>query len=138
MPAAPSTIDRPFAPPLDIVLDLPVPPSVNRTRRVDWSQRAGHRQWQRTADIMVLGQKCREINPLILDTIKGHFEATVVLSEKHTRIDLDNSLKCLLDYCKRIELIVDDGPKYLRALHVVWGLAPEGCRVILRRMALQE
>ena len=125
--------DRPFAPPLDIEIDLPVPPSVNRARRIDWSQHRQHKQWVRSADVLILAARGRSHQP-VPRAMAGAFEATVILSEKHTRIDLDNSLKCLLDYAKRIELIVDDGPKYLRRLVVEWGYAPEGCRLILRAL----
>jgi hypothetical protein len=38
----------------DIVLDLPVPPSVNRTRRVDWRSMARRRKWESAADTLAL------------------------------------------------------------------------------------
>lgn len=122
--------DRPFAPPLDIELDLPVPPSVNTMRRINWRNKKKHQQWQRTADVLILAARGRLRAPI--GRLTGPFEALVFLSEQHTKIDLDNCLKCLLDYAKRVELIVDDGPKYLRRLVVEWGYAPHGCRLILR------
>jgi Holliday junction resolvase RusA-like endonuclease len=55
-----------------------------------------------------------------------------VLSEHHTKIDLDNGLKALIDYLRRIELIEDDSHKHMRRLVVEWGIAPMGCRVTVR------
>jgi Holliday junction resolvase RusA-like endonuclease len=125
-------IDRPFAPPLDIELDLPVPPSVNRVRKIDWTHRAGHKKWERAADGFLLAAKCREYHPLRNIAIPSSFELTVILSERHTKIDLDNSLKCLIDWLRRVDLIIDDGPRYMRRLVVEWGDAPQGCRIILK------
>jgi hypothetical protein len=59
----------------------------------------------------------------------------VVLSEHHCKIDLDNGLKALIDYLRRIELIEDDSPKHMRRLVVEFGLAPMGCRVVVRACA---
>lgn len=132
--AAISFVDRPFACPPDIVLDLPAPPSVNRV----WMRaKAGKRhvfsapayvKWKRASDNLIgsLAQ-LRGVKPL-----PGCFEATIILSEKHTRIDLDNSAKSVLDYAVRACLVVDDGPKYMRRLLLEWGTAPHGCRLILR------
>jgi Holliday junction resolvase RusA-like endonuclease len=125
-------VDRPFAPPIDIELDLPAPPSVNLTRRVDWKQRAGHNKWERAADASFLAAKCREYHPLRGESIPAAFELTVILSERHTKMDLDNCLKSLIDWLRRVDLIIDDSPKYMRRLVVEWGNAPQGCRVILK------
>lgn len=91
-----------------ITLDLPVPPSVNRTRRVDWRGARELSGWKARAD--------------------APFEVLVVLSDR-ARLDGDNGLKALLDYLIRIEVIQDDGPKFMRRLVVEWGEAPEGVRV---------
>lgn len=131
---APDTSDPPFAIPADIVIDLPPPPSVNRTRRVNWNGNSGHRAWIKTADAMINGQKRRARNPLVLRKIVGAFEAHIILSRRHTRIDLDNGIKAIVDYARRIELIVDDGPAYLQRLVVEWGVVAEGCRLILREV----
>jgi Holliday junction resolvase RusA-like endonuclease len=60
------------------------------------------------------------------------FELLIILSENHTRIDLDNGLKALIDYLRKIELIEDDSPKHMRRLVVEFGLAPFGCRVTVK------
>lgn len=128
---APSFVDRPFAPPLDIVLDLPPPPSVNRTRRVDWAGKKHVTAWSNVADGFVLAAKCRSVNPLRMTKIK-RFELLITLSETNNRLDLDNGLKALIDYLRRIELIEDDSPKHMRRLVVELGIAPFGARVIVR------
>ena len=59
IPPASRTADVPFLPPLDpkpIVLDLPVPPSVNRTRKVDWRARSATARWHAQADALVMAQ----------------------------------------------------------------------------------
>jgi Holliday junction resolvase RusA-like endonuclease len=133
----PNTADTsapPFAVPSDIILDLPVPPSVNRLRRIDWAKRDVARAWVNVADAYIIVAKGRTISPLRLRKL-SRFELLIVLSEHHTKIDLDNSLKSLIDYLKRIEIIEDDGPKHMRRLTVEWGLAPHGCRVTVRACA---
>lgn len=116
-----------------VTLDLPPPPSVNRTRKVDWSARAVVRAWTTVADTYVLAAKGRQIDPLRLTKI-ARFELQILLSEHHTRIDLDNGLKAVIDYLRRIELIEDDSPKHMRRLTIEWGRAPFGCRVVVRPM----
>jgi hypothetical protein len=55
----------------------------------------------------------------------------VTLDERHCGLDLDNGIKALLDYARRIELVRDDSPRYLRRLVVEWSEAPRGCRLML-------
>jgi Holliday junction resolvase RusA-like endonuclease len=126
-----STSAPPFAVCSDIILDLPAPPSVNRTRKIDWSARDVVRAWSNVANAYVLAAKGRAISPLQLTKI-SRFELLIVLSAHHTKIDLDNSLKSLIDYLRHIGVIEDDGPKHMRKLTVEWGLAPHGCRVTVR------
>lgn len=117
-----------------MVLELPPPPSVNRTRRVDWKGKRQLDEWRTVADAYVLAAKTRRPAPLRIEKLE-QFEIIVVLDEKHNRIDLDNGLKALIDYLKRIEAIVDDGPKHLRRLVVEWGSAKWGCKVIVKGCA---
>lgn len=128
---APSMADPPFAVPPDIVLDLPAPPSVNRTRKVDWKGKRQVAAFHNVADAYVLAAKGRSNSPLKLVTVP-RFELTITMSEHHTKIDLDNGLKALIDYLRRIGLIEDDSPKHMRRLVVEWGVAPFGCRVTVR------
>lgn len=115
--------DPPFGPAPDIVLDLPAPPSVNRTRKVDKSALPMIAAWTRAADALVMAAWAGGKRP---KTVLDRFEAIIVLSEDSVRIDADNGIKKLLDYAKRLGLIVDDGPRHLRQITVRWGDAPRG------------
>lgn len=128
--ASPSMTDPPFAPPADITLDLPLPPSVNRTRKLDFSSLRISNAWKNVANAYVLAAKGRKISPLKLSMI-SRFELHIVMSE-NSRTDLDNGLKILIDYLRKIELIEDDSPKHMRRLVVSFGHAPHGCRVTVR------
>jgi Holliday junction resolvase RusA-like endonuclease len=117
--------------PIVTVLDLPAPPSVNRTRKIDWRAGKKFKGWTKAADALVLAARCRSRASSRLRKVTGRFSLEIVLSEAHTGIDADNGLKGLIDYLRRIELITDDSPKYMRELHVRFGHAPEGCRVTI-------
>jgi Holliday junction resolvase RusA-like endonuclease len=112
----------------ETILDLPPPPSVNRTRKVDWRGRKLADAWIKQADGLVL----RFGQMRTAKAIPGQFEAHVILSDRHTGIDCDNALKQVCDYARRLELITDDGPKYMRRVVVEYGEAPHGCRLILK------
>ena len=120
--------DRPFGLPLEIVLDLPAPPSVNRTRKVDFKSLRMVNEWKYAADALVMATR-RPGDPR---RIRGQFELLITISNTHTRVDLDNGLKSLIDYLRRIEVIEDDSPKFMRRITIEWGTAPEGCRVTVR------
>jgi Holliday junction resolvase RusA-like endonuclease len=129
----------PFAMPDEapVFLDLPVPPSVNKTRRYDMASTKIVRDWKDRAEPLVLAAKTSAINPLRLSKIK-RFEVAIVVSEDHTSMDLDNGIKTLIDYLKIIGVIRDDAQRNMRGLTVTWGTsadAPEGCRVFVRPCA---
>ena len=107
-----------------MMLDLPRPLSVNRTRRIDWSAKPAIKRWVSAADALVMSQ-----GPLP-KRISGPFEANLVFPQGHA-IDLDNSPKMVLDYLRRLELIDNDDPKRMRRLVLEFGKAPEGCRIIV-------
>jgi Holliday junction resolvase RusA-like endonuclease len=113
----------------ETVIDLPPPPSVNRTRRVDWSGHALVKAWRKHADGLFYERQAFHGRP---KPVLGQFEATLILSEEHSGADLDNVVKVSVDYARHLKLIEDDGPKHMRKLTVLWGHAPHGCRLILR------
>jgi Holliday junction resolvase RusA-like endonuclease len=132
------TSDRPFALPnrelITTVIDVPVPPSVNSTRRVNWRSHVKVSAWHKSADNMMMFVPKAQRRP-----VPGKFELLITMSEQHCRLDLDNGLKCLIDYLRRIELITNDSPKYLRRLVVEWchpAVAPQGVRVTIQELAL--
>ena len=109
-----------------LVLDLPTPPSVNRTS----GDRLGNehpkvRQWRRSADAHLLytrqSNRLRLIGGLV--TIDIWWDIQMVG-------DIDNRIKHLLDYLQRLNVITNDSR--CRRLLVDYGTAPDGCRVRLR------
>ncbi len=129
----PDVSDRPFALPADIVLDVPVPPSVNKTRRVDPAAAREVEEWKRQADMLLMAsgqfRAATRAGPV------DRFELTIILSEKKCRLDCDNPVKSAVDYLRRLELIKNDDKRYMRRLVVEWGEAPAGCRLVLRGAA---
>lgn len=120
--------DPPFACPPDIVLDLPAPLSVNRTRKIDWANHRKVKAWVREADMGFLLQK-RKLPPAIV----GRHEIIITLAE-NTRIDADNTTKLAIDMIRRWHLVSDDSPQFMRRLTVEFGDV-EGCRVTVRPFA---
>lgn len=136
--ARPDTSARPFGLPahelVTTVIDVPVPPSVNRTRRIDWRNHAKVLAWHKNADNMMMFVPKAARRPVL-----GKYELLITLSEEHTGMDLDGGLKCLIDYLRRIELVTNDSPKYFRRLVVEWchpAVAPAGVRVTIQELAL--
>jgi hypothetical protein len=113
----------------ETILDLPPPPSVNRTRKVDWSGHALVKAWRKAADGLFYERQATHGRP---KPVLGQFEATLILSDELNEIDADNGVKCVIDQAKRLQLITDDSKKYMRRVVIEWGLAPTGCRLILR------
>jgi len=89
------------------------------------------RAWTKAANAMTMAAWSGGKRP---KSVLNRFEVTIILSETATKVDLDNISK-VIDYAKYLGLIVDDGPRYMRAVHIVWGEAPAGCRMILRPVA---
>lgn len=113
-----------------MILDIPVPPSVNRTRRINWAALPMVKKWKKAADLVLMASgQYRAAKP---HRISGQYELTIVLNEAKCRKDLDNPIKAAIDYLRRLDLIEDDSPKYARQVVIMWGDAPEGCRLILR------
>lgn len=128
--------DRPFGCPPDLVLDLPVPPSVNRTRKVNWPGMQLVKQWKAKADMLLIASgQYRAFKPF---AIKGPYEITIILDRKLCKADPDNIPKHAIDYIRRRGLIENDSPKYAERTLIIWGEAPEGCRVILRPAEVRE
>jgi hypothetical protein len=111
-----------------IVLRLPKPVSVNRTRRINWAEYPRVKRWIRHADALTMQAWAGGKRPML---IPGQFEAKIILPDTGDGLDLDNAPKQIIDYARRLGLIVDDSPKYMRRVIIEFGGAPEGCRLIL-------
>lgn len=125
-----SYTDLPFMAPPDIVLDVPLPPSVNETRRINYPGARKLNKWKEAADMLVMANgQYRAARP---HAVRGRYELTIVLDEARCKVDPDNLAKAACDYLKRLNLITDDSPKCARRIVIEFGPAPEGCRLILK------
>src|SRR5882762_10388904 len=95
-----SMVDRPFGVPLDVVINLPIPVSTNRARKIDWANHADVLRWRKQADVLVLQAKRRKVNPLKLERIP-RFELHLTVDEDSTGCDLSNLIKLTEDYLVR-------------------------------------
>ena len=123
-----SMADAPFHCPPDTVLDVPVPPSVNRTRSVNWAGMRETTAWRKRAGMMLMasGQYRRAQKKI------PRFEIKIVLCETLCRLDLDNTAKHAIDYLRHLGIITNDAPQNMRRVTVEWGLAPAGCRITVK------
>jgi Holliday junction resolvase RusA-like endonuclease len=129
MSTIPDMADAPFHCPADIVLDLPPPVSVNKTRRIDWNGHQKVKDWSRLADqFLICAKAAKQVR---FDRIP-RYELHITLSEDHCKIDADNGLKLIIDYLRKREITADDGPNQLRKIVVEWGFAAAGAKVIIR------
>lgn len=118
------------------ILDLPMPPSVNRIWRYSRQNGKAHlseryKTWKRVADTYYLAHK-RDWQP-----VHGHFRISLVLDIKHRgRTDIDSRMKALLDWLQRVELIENDS--LCDGINVRWGRVSEGCRVEIRPVSIDS
>lgn len=99
--------------PIVIVVDLPLPPSVNRiwqrnkAGKKKVSRSPAYTRWIKAADALVMATGAHKG----VKTIRGPFNALIELSRaKLSEIggDPDNRVKAILDYAQRIALIAND------------------------------
>lgn len=126
--SAASFIDRPFGCPLDVVLDVPVPPSVNRTRKIHWPGHRALEAWRKQAGLHLIA------NGQYRAAQKGieRYELVIVFDRKLCRRDPDNPIKAASDFLKSINIIKDDSPQFAEQITIKWGEAPAGCRLIVK------
>ena len=112
-----------------ITLDLPIPPSVNRIRRVDWAGNKKRREFYLRSDLFLVAHGPR---PPPVRLITGAFEIRIQIPESLSGIDLDNHAKALLDYLVSREFIPDDAKRYLRRLVIEWGSPTPACHITIK------
>lgn len=124
--------DRPFGLPADsieLTLDIPTPPSVNATRRIDFRGHKKFKAWKKQAGLHVLAN-----GQLRKAGIPGKYELTITLNEKLCKLDPGNAEKACSDFLVSLGMIIDDGPKYARRIIIQWGEAPDGVRLTVRSL----
>lgn len=113
---------------IDTVLDLPIPPSVNKTRKVHWRGHRALEAWRKNAGMhLIANGQYRAAQKGI-----GRYELVIVLDRAKCRKDPDNPIKAASDFLKSIEIIKDDSPRYAEQITIKWGEAPDGCRLIVK------
>ena len=117
-----------MSPQVDITLNIPPPPSVNRLRRVDWANRKSQREFYLRADLSIIAHGPR---PPPVRMITGPYEIAIQVPES-SRLDLDNHHKAIIDYLVSREFVPGDAKKYLRKLTIEWGGVQAACRVAIR------
>lgn len=128
--AQPSFIDPPFLAPIECVIELPVPPTVNSVRRRHGMGSRRRDAWFAQADVAIMaGGGLRKFAKM-----PAACEVLITVDEK-ARIDLDGVTKYLIDWARRVGLIVDDDKRYVRRVTLEWGDVPKGCRLLLRSIA---
>lgn len=123
----------PFALPADsveVTMDLPLPPSTNKRRRIDWRGHDDYKAWKKDAGWHSVC--ARQFRPA-LDAHFQQFELTVTLSAD-CKVDPDNILKQILDFLVSYQIVPDDSPKFARRIIIEWGEAPDGCKLTVRSM----
>ena len=119
------------SPAIHITLDLPIPPSVNRIRRIDWGKYKDHQQWRLRTDLFLTAHGPR---PAPVRQITGAYELRIQIPEALSGIDLDNHCKALIDYLVSREFIPDDSRRYLRRLVVEWGSPTPACHITIKEL----
>lgn len=127
----PSFPDPPFAVPPDYVLDIPLPPSVNRTRKIDWKNWTKYKKWRETAGFHLVSNGQYRKAPRRLQA----YELRITLDWLNCKQDPDNPIKAAIDLLRSLEIITDDSPKFAKRITIEWGTAPDGCRLTLRPVA---
>lgn len=135
--ARPSMADPPFAvaPPIVTVIDLPMPPSVNRIWRTGSATAKGkvylsptYRKWMDQADMAIMcagGMRGRKI-------IYGHFRAVIELRRPAVTSDIDNRIKAVLDYAESRGFVTND--KHCDEVTARWSTEVKECRLTLTEL----
>ncbi len=113
--------------PLETVLHLPAPPSVNKTRRIDWRNKPAHDRWVAKAGMAVMAAGGMRKFKAMPDRFEVH-----IVVDPRTGLDLDNAAKSVIDFAKEVGMIINDSQRYMVGVHITSGHAPDGCTLTLR------
>jgi Holliday junction resolvase RusA-like endonuclease len=111
----------------DIVLDVPLPPSVNKIRRINWATYGDYKRWQADADKTLMLHKQNKQHAIV-----GPYVIIITVDYDRFQGDLDNILKGIVDYCVTRKFVSDDRKKFMRGVAIRFeeGL-PEPCRITI-------
>lgn len=118
-------------PALTITLNLPIPPSVNRLRRIDWASNHTRQQYYLRNDLFLTAYGPK---PAPVRRIRGPYEITIQVPER-SGLDLDNHVKPLIDYLVSREFVGGDSKRHLRKLVVEWCASGAECHVTITETA---
>lgn len=118
----------------EIVIDLPMPPSMNGIWRRGRNKQTGqivhhisatYRKWKKEASAELLRQRVGRR----WHTIMGKFSVVLLLNRKKLRknADIDNRYKAVSDWAQEVGVVDDD--KNCIELLIKFGEAPMGVRV---------
>ncbi len=114
---------------MQIVLDLPFPPSTNRLWRVGVRKMYDSIQyttWRADAAVMFYQQFAKK-RPQPLDRFWIYM--IIDISRRSSVMDNDNRIKAPLDFCQTAGIVTNDSKS--EGVLCEWGHAPSGCRVTL-------
>lgn len=133
----------PFALPAEIVVTLPMPPSVNELFfNVSAAQRAAATVQGRSLPGRLKSEKYRswlnhagwELKAARQQPIHGPVEVAYLVPDKGG-CDLGNLEKATTDLLVKHRLIDGDGRKIVRKIQMEWSSEVEGCRITVRACA---
>lgn len=113
----------------EIVIDLPMPPSVNRIWRVNPRTKKPYRnpaylRWIKEAGGLYMAQRAGKGWRMI----EGAYEMTITLDRTKTKGgDIDNRIKAIADFAQKAGIIAND--KNCIRLSIAWGEADLGARI---------
>ena len=87
-----------------------------------------YKGWKQNADAAL--DKSRQVCGL--RQIPGPFTAQIIIKRTNKNRDIDNTIKVILDFAQRINLIAND--KFCEKLTAEYGECPDGARLILTDM----
>src|SRR5215472_5869516 len=118
-----------------IILDLPVPPSVNKLRRLNKAALRAYERWKQVADAIVTAHwAAMKFRGTGRPTLAGERVVVSIYISERARLDADNAHKALMDYLTRIEVISDDRKRFVRRIITEWvppDQAPQGVRIVV-------
>jgi Holliday junction resolvase RusA-like endonuclease len=91
----------------EITLEMPIPPSVNRTRRIDWRGHKQKEKWALHCDLFLTAYGPKPLPCGERRQVSGPYQLEILLPQA-CRLDIDNPIKAVIDYLVLREFTPDD------------------------------